>query len=245
LLCGQLVDRADSRKRAFYEVWLYGTPYKSKRRFRPTGKPQTARPTNRTLDTMRRLCRGLECPQFEVLSEYHGGIQKRHYYNAVFATSQMDECNSSIKGMWSGLMPLHLYRQGINSHLEVIEPTRPIGVLRVHEGVPQRNTSCQMTSLMYLPQRLHRNPPNTGPSAPATSLTYVHDLHVYVATVGGFVLEAGRVVAEVAAFRSELDALGLCYRPNEYYVAVYDFIQRYHGRLNEIWMVARHCHRTA
>ncbi|XP_037081464.1 uncharacterized protein LOC119102207 [Pollicipes pollicipes] len=234
-------DSTESRKRSFYEIWLYSTPFKSKKRFQPTGKPQEPRPTNRTLDTIRRLCRGLECPQFEVLSEHRGGIQKRHYYNAVFATSRMDGCDSSIQAMWRGLMPLHLYRQGINSHLEVIEATRPIGVLRVHEAVPARNTSCRMTSLMYLPRRLHQNPPNTGPSAPPTSLAYVHDLHVYVQTVGGFVLEPGRVADEVTAFRAELDALRLCYRPDQYFVAVYDFIQRYHGRLNEVWLVARRC----
>ncbi|XP_037077508.1 uncharacterized protein LOC119098638 [Pollicipes pollicipes] len=77
--------------------------------------------------------------------------------------------------------------------------------------------------------------------APPTSLAYVHDLHVYVQTVGGFVLEPGRVADEVTAFRAELDALRLCYRPDQYFVAVYDFIQRYHGRLNEVWLVARRC----
>ena len=54
-------------------------------------------------------------------------------------------------------------------------------------------------------------------------------------------LEPGRLQQEVTEFRQELDALRLCYRPDQYFVAVYDFIQRYHGRLNEVWMVARRC----
>ena len=54
---------------------------------------------------------------------------------------------------------------GINSHLEVIEATRPIGILRVTEEEPAHNSTCAMTSLMYLPRRLHQNPPNAGPSA--------------------------------------------------------------------------------
>ncbi|KAF0299320.1 hypothetical protein FJT64_027892 [Amphibalanus amphitrite] len=192
--------------------------------------------------TQRPLCApGLECPKFEVLSEYRGGIQKRHYYNAVFATAPMEGCDSSIDAMWRGLLPLHLYRHGINSHLEVIEATRPVGLLRVTEQEPAHNTTCAMSSLMYLPRRLHRNPPNAGPSAPPTSLAYVHDLHVFVQTVGGFVLEPGRLAQEVAEFRRQLDALRLCYRPRQYFVAVYDFIQRYHGRLNELWMLTRRC----
>ena len=69
----------------------------------------------------------------------------------------------------------------------------------------------------------------------------MHDLHVFVQTVGGFVLEPGRLQREVAGFRRQLDDLRLCYRADQYFVAVYDFIQRYHGRLNELWVVARRC----
>ena len=51
-----------------------------------------------------------------MLSEYRGGIQKRHYYNAVFATAPMEGCDSSIDAMWRGLLPLHLYRHGIPTY---------------------------------------------------------------------------------------------------------------------------------
>ncbi|XP_037071937.1 uncharacterized protein LOC119093141 [Pollicipes pollicipes] len=232
---------SDFRQRSYYEIWLYSTPHKSTHRFRPMGKPLLGQRTNVTTATMRRLCRGRECPRFEVLSEFKGGIQKRHYYNAAFATAKLDHCESSLDSVWRSLMPLHLYRQGVNSHLEKIEATRPAGVLRVWETDGGSNVSCHMTAMVYLPRRLHRSPPNTGQHAPAIGLSYIHELTVYVQTAGGRDLAPGRLADHVTAFHGRLDRLGLCYRRGEYFVAVYDAAQRYHGRLNEIWTVAQRC----
>ena len=42
-------------------------------------------------------------------------------------------------------------------------------------------------------------------------------------------------------FGSRLKQLGLCYKPDEYYLVVYDFMVRFHGRQNEIWFLADRC----
>ncbi|KAF0312776.1 Heme-binding protein 2 [Amphibalanus amphitrite] len=233
---------SSSEHRSYYEIWLYGTPHESTHRFRPMGKRLLDRRSNLTIATMRRLCRGRECPRFEVLGEFPGGIQKRHYYNAAFATSRLDRCESSLSAVWSGLLPLHLYREGINTHLERIEPTRPAGVLRVWREEASNGTSvCHMTVMVYLPRRLHRSPPNTGVHAPTVGLSYIHELTVYVQTAGDLDLGSGHLDRHVTEFHMRLDELGLCYKSDEYFIAVYDDVQRYHGRMNELWTVAQRC----
>ena len=42
-------------------------------------------------------------------------------------------------------------------------------------------------------------------------------------------------------FGQRLHQLGLCYRRGRYYLVVYDFLVRFHGRQNEIWLVAERC----
>ena len=64
---------------------------------------------------------------------------------------------------------------GINSHWEVLEATRPIGIVHVVERMPNQSpltssihhnesSSCRhnLTVSLYLPQRLHSNPPSAG-----------------------------------------------------------------------------------
>ena len=55
---------------------------------------------------------------------------------------------------------------GINSHMEVLEATRPIALVRVRtstEAYPECPQNLTMS--LYLPRRLHSNPPQTGYSA--------------------------------------------------------------------------------
>ena len=64
---------------------------------------------------------------------------------------------------------------------------------------------------------------------------------MYVQTAGDLDLGSGRLEEHVTDFHQRLDRLGLCYKSDEYFVAVYDDVQRYHGRLNEMWTVAQRC----
>lgn len=134
-------------------------------------------------------------------------------------------------------------RIGINSHWEVLETTRPIGIVHVREGSQQSNqlvtsgidqrhnnkTSsdvfCKhnLTVSLYLPQRLHSNPPSSGLGAvsiiagpiefsrggpltkslcllpqPPVKINRVNDLIVYVQTVGGSILDPVRSTIEVS-----------------------------------------------
>ncbi|CAG0900130.1 unnamed protein product [Darwinula stevensoni] len=93
--------------------------------------------------------------------------------------------------------------RGINSNLEVIEATRPVGLVRVaNTGDPEcpRN----ITVAFYLPQRIQANPPQRGPAAPMVHISYLEDLIVYVWPVGGYLLEPKRVHAELQRFRTRL-----------------------------------------
>ena len=46
---------------------------------------------------------------------------------------------------------------------------------------------------------------------------------------------------QVKKFANRLQQLGLCYKKDEYYLVTYDFLVRFHGRQNEIWLVADRC----
>jgi hypothetical protein len=64
---------------------------------------------------------------------------------------------------------------------------------------------------------------------------------VYVWPVGGYLLEPSKVKSELQKFRTKLTEYGLCYVENKFYIAFYDFIVRFHGRQNELWLVVQHC----
>ena len=72
-------------------------------------------------------------------------------------------------------------------------------------------------------------------------ISHLEDLIVYVWPVGGYLLEPKRVHAELQRFRTRLTQFGLCYYYHEYYIAIYDFIVRFHGRQNELWVLAKTC----
>lgn len=55
---------------------------------------------------------GVECPPFDVLRIYRNGIQKRLYYDGVFAATAIDDCLFTNIAIWKGFMPLHLYKHG-------------------------------------------------------------------------------------------------------------------------------------
>ncbi|CAG0922592.1 unnamed protein product [Notodromas monacha] len=228
-----------------YELWFYGAQYSATGVLRNSGSaPETAQVlTNSpaTTSTRRKLCRGMECPTFDVLSVYTHGIQKRRYRDSVFATASPPDCAFTALSVWKGLMPLQLYRHGINSQLEVIEPTRPVGLVQVHESTGDAKCGDNVTVAMYLPSRLHASPPQRGSSAPAVRVTRVQDLVVFAWPVGGYLLDPSRVRAELRSFKHHLRAAGLCFNESSYYVAFYDFLVRFHGRQNELWLSATTC----
>ncbi|KAL7633569.1 UNVERIFIED_CONTAM: hypothetical protein RMT77_016102 [Armadillidium vulgare] len=230
----------------YYELWIYSTSFRDSTILSPPVAPRRRPPPSElTARVKSKLCRGVECPSFEVIRTYKYGIQKRRYFDGLFVTTSPGVCEFSTVSVWKGFMPLHLYKHGINSHLEVIEATRPIGLVHVREDSTP-NTECpqNMTMAIYLPKRLHSNPPLTGYDAPPVSISALQDVVVYAYTVGGYLLEPHRVRKELADLKFRLTEFGACYKDNEYYVAVYDFIMRYHGRQNEIWIVAENCKAT-
>ena len=88
----------------------------------------------------------------------------------MFASTSPGDCEFTTVSVWKGFMPLHLYKHGINSHMEVLEATRPIALVHIRDdGTP--NTECpqNMTMSLYLPKRLHFNPPITGYAAVSIS----------------------------------------------------------------------------
>jgi hypothetical protein len=76
---------------------------------------------------------------------------------------------------------------------------------------------------------------------PPVRISRVEDLLVYVWPVGGYLLEPSKVKSELQKFRAKLTEYGLCYVENKFYIAFYDFIVRFHGRQNELWLVVQHC----
>lgn len=124
---------------------------------------------------------------------------------------------------------------GVNSHWEVLEATRPIGLVHVVEKSPHpspsplhraNSTFCRhnMTVALYLPKRLHSNPPGPGIGAvrnessfqsralalsgdllfiylqPPVQINRISDLIVYVQTVGGSIMDPVRSAIEVFNF---------------------------------------------
>ncbi|XP_064116634.1 uncharacterized protein LOC135222478 [Macrobrachium nipponense] len=239
-------SRPELYQPVYYEVWVYATNFRDPQTSSASAGigrlPQTNKVTQKTLS---KLCRGVECPNFEVIRTYKYGIQKRRYYNGLFASTFPKECQFTTMSVWKGFMPLHLYKHGINSHMEVIEATRPIALVNIRDS-SDPNTECpqNMTMSLYLPKRLHSNPPITGFAAPEVHITSLNDVIVYVYTVGGYLLDPQRVRKELADMKYRLTEFGACYKDDEYYVVIYDFIVRYHGRQNEIWIVAENCKAT-
>jgi len=237
-----------------YEMWIHATRQRNPQRNPHRRITNIKSPLNKiTNRTRKRLCRGVECPSFQVLRSYKFGIQKRRYFDTVFVSAASDECEFNSVSIWRGFMPLHLYKHGINSHWEVCETTRPIGIVNIRDtllsddesvaGQKSFSPSCptNMTVAFYLPRRLHSNPPSASIGAPTVKITRVNHLIVYVQTVGGFILDAARSTVEVRKFANRLQQLGLCYKKDEYYLVTYDFLVRFHGRQNEIWLVADRC----
>ncbi|KAK4306348.1 hypothetical protein Pmani_021824 [Petrolisthes manimaculis] len=239
-------SRPELYQMVYYEVWIYATnfrdPQTSAKSISPSRRPQTNKITEKTLN---KLCRGVECPNFEVLRTYKYGIQKRRYFNGLFASTSPNECQFTTMSVWKGFMPLHLYKHGINSHMEVIEATRPIALVHVRDS-RQPDTECpqNLTMSLYLPSRLHSNPPVTGYAAPIIRITTMENVIVYAYTVGGYLLDPDRVRQELSDMKYRLSEFGACYKDDEHYVVIYDFIVRYHGRQNEIWIVAENCKAT-
>ena len=54
----------------------------------------------------------------------------------------------------------------------------------------------------------------------------VQNLVVYAFTVGGYLLDEQRVRKELSDLKYRLTEFGACYKQNEYYLVVYDFIVR-------------------
>lgn len=239
-------SRPELYQTVYYEVWVYATnfrdPQTSTKTSTPYRRPQTNKITQKTLS---KLCRGVECPKFEVLRTYKYGIQKRRYYDGLFASSSPKECQFTTMSVWKGFMPLHLYKHGINSHMEVIEATRPIALVHVKDSTsPLTECPQNLTMSLYLPHRLHSNPPITGYAAPNVHITALDDVIVYAYTVGGYLLDPTRVRRELSDMKYRLSEFGACYKDDEHFVVIYDFIVRYHGRQNEIWIVAENCKAT-
>ncbi|XP_045584731.2 uncharacterized protein [Procambarus clarkii] len=239
-------SRPELYQAVYYEIWIYATnfrdPQTHTRSSQYNRRPQTNKITQKTLN---KLCRGVECPKFEVLRTYKYGIQKRRYYHGLFASTSPRECQFTTMSVWKGFMPLHLYKHGVNSHMEVIEATRPIALVHIRDSTDP-NTECpqNLTMSLYLPQRLHSNPPITGYAAPSVHITDLDDVIVYAYTVGGYLLDPIRVRKELSDMKYRLSEFGACYKDDEHYVVIYDFIVRYHGRQNEIWIVAENCKAT-
>lgn len=242
-------SRPDLYNESDYELWLFASRFRDSSQLHPRVKSVDPPLNKVTLKTMKRVCRGLECPRFDVLRGYKYGIQKRRYYDTKLASYSPDECEFSRTGLWRGFMPLHLYKHGVNSHLEILEATRPIGIVQVKRNglhsTESNRVQCayNYTVSFYLPERFHSNPPTTGPQGPRIRITSVDDLIVYVHTVGGYILDPDRIREELGRFTGRLRQFGLCYQDDEYYVVVYDFVVRFHGRLNEIWLIAKTCER--
>ncbi|KAG7172256.1 uncharacterized protein LOC121862125 [Homarus americanus] len=239
-------SRPELYQTVYYEIWIYATnfrdPQTTSKSTSYNRRPQTNKITQKTLN---KLCRGVECPKFEVLRTYKYGIQKRRYYHGLFASTSSTECQFTTMSVWKGFMPLHLYKHGVNSHMEVIEATRPIALVHILDSTDP-NTECpqNLTMSLYLPHRLHSNPPITGYAAPNVHITALDDVIVYAYTVGGYLLDPGRVRKELSDMKYRLSEFGACYKDDEHYVVIYDFIVRYHGRQNEIWVVAENCKAT-
>nr|XP_053647548.1 uncharacterized protein LOC128699064 [Cherax quadricarinatus] len=239
-------SRPELYQRVYYEIWIYATnfrdPQTNVKSSNYNRKPQTNKITQKTLN---KLCRGVECPKFEVLRTYKYGIQKRRYYHGLFASTSPRECEFTTMSVWKGFMPLHLYKHGVNSHMEVIEATRPIALVHIRDSTdPDTECPQNLTMSLYLPQRLHSNPPVTGYAAPSVHITDLDDVIVYAYTVGGYLLDPIRVRKELSDMKYRLSEFGACYKDDEHYVVIYDFIVRYHGRQNEIWIVAENCKAT-
>ncbi|XP_057374478.1 uncharacterized protein LOC130695367 isoform X2 [Daphnia carinata] len=261
--------KPDNMENNVYEMWIHATRLRDPGRVQPVTKSQDPPLSKVTLRTRKRLCRGVECPSFDVLRVYKFGIQKRRYFDTVLIQAGTNECEFNSLSVWRGFMPLHLYKHFHISHWEVLEATRPIGIVHVVDrvtanqsltsGIDQRlqqlrynrtsvvdssvSFDCRhnLTVSLYLPQRLHSNPPSAGLGAPPVKINRVNDLIVYVQTVGGSILDPVRSTIEVKKFGSRLQQLGLCYKPAEYYLVIYDFMVRFHGRQNEIWFLADRC----
>lgn len=239
-------SRPELYQPVYYEIWVYATNFRDPQTTLKTLSRRRSTQVNKiTQKTLSKLCRGVECPNFEVLRTYKYGIQKRRYFDGLFASTSAGECEFTTMSVWKGFMPLHLYKHGINSHMEVIEATRPIALVHVRDS-GEAMTECpqNMTMSLYLPKRLHSNPPITGYAAPSVRITALNDVIVYAYTVGGYLLDPVRVRRELADMKYRLSEFGECYKDDEYYVVIYDFIVRYHGRQNEIWIVAENCKAT-
>ncbi|XP_050735937.1 uncharacterized protein LOC127008238 isoform X2 [Eriocheir sinensis] len=241
-------SRPELYQAVYYEIWIYATNFRNPQTPAKGPPPPQRRPLRAnkvTQRTLTKLCRGVECPRFEVLRTFKYGIQKRRYFDGLFASTSPEECHFTTTSIWKGFMPLHLYKHGINSHMEVLEATRPIALVHVRtSSAPRPECPQNLTMSLYLPRRLHSNPPLTGYSAPNVHITAMNDVIVYAYTVGGYLLDPARVRQELADLKHRLSEFGACYRDDEHYVVIYDFIVRYHGRQNEIWVLAENCKAT-
>ncbi|XP_006822574.1 uncharacterized protein LOC100373082 [Saccoglossus kowalevskii] len=211
-------------------------------------KGKTHKPIANVPPSTIKRCTEVECPDYEVLDTYGGGIEKRRYDKAVYINMELDSCLYDISsgvGYWSlsnyfadttNNDPVAI---GENSRHEVINSTAPITmtVKETHSGGSISDLlNCDKSYDMsfYLPKSLHEDPPR--PIMSDMRIQRAPPVDVFVKGFGGW-MNSVSVRGHLRKMRRKLNELGLCFLENPYIIVRYNAPWALFGRRNEVWML--------
>lgn len=183
------------------------------------------------------LCEEKDCPEFRVVNDFSNFIQERVYSGANFLSTPSENSCDVIGTLKAANETLEKYRKGENERGRIFYPVSPLLVEIYHDYlIKARHPWCKMSIMVniYLPSYIGIPPAPNNNSLSFKRLPEA--FHVYVYTFTGDI--EYRMLMELESFRSNLDALVLCYNKERFYLATYKGINEVEDR-HEIWL--EHC----
>jgi hypothetical protein len=185
------------------------------------------------LSKMPWFCHGLDCPKYTVL-ETTDAYEARQYEAGVWATTKVDTYNYAMASS-IGFRRLFDYIGGSNKDEVKIPMTAPV----LADVVPSQGPFCkqEFSISFFVPFHFQDSPPK--PNNPDVTITYTPAQTFYVSEAGGFKLDDYSLGKMASALGDALEADGIEFEDDHWYVAGYDPPFRIKDRHTEIWFKAK------
>lgn len=179
------------------------------------------------------FCHGLDCPKYEVV-DTTDAYEVREYSEGVWATTTVESYNYAF-AVSVGFRRLFRYIDGDNKDGVKIPMTSPV----LTEVEPSCGPFCKNTFNVsfFVPFHLQKSTPL--PSSPDVTITCSPAFTAYVAEAGGYKMDEYSLGAMATALADALEADGVEFESDRWFVAGYDPPFRLTNRHTEIWIKAK------
>lgn len=180
------------------------------------------------------FCHNLDCPPYTVV-ETTDDYEVRKYEAGQWVSTDM-EAYSYVTAVQTGFQRLYQYIDGANKDALKIPMTAPVrNLIGASAGPFCKNN---FTTSFYVPKAYQKK----GAPKPNNPDVYIEDtpaFTAYVAQKGGYVMDDWSIQRMVKGLTEALEAQGVEFESESFYLAGYDPPFRLTGRHNEVWLVAK------